>query len=168
MKILFQYLKPYKWLVALTLVLATINTGFSLCDPIILGKLVKLAFDFKKIAEHDFFFKPYNSVMWLLLASIGVAMMSRIAKNFQDYFLNLIIQKFGASVFTDGLKHAMRLPYQDFEDQRSGETLSILTKVRTDTEKFMSSFINILFECKTIRECNPFSKAFSEKICFTS
>ena len=145
MKILFQYLKPYKWLVALTLVLATINTGFSLCDPIILGKLVKLAFDFKKIAEHDFFFKPYNSVMWLLLASIGVAMMSRIAKNFQDYFLNLIIQKFGASVFTDGLKHAMRLPYQDFEDQRSGETLSILTKVRTDTEKFMSSFINILF-----------------------
>ncbi|MEY2829548.1 MAG: hypothetical protein RIQ33_1406 [Bacteroidota bacterium] len=145
MKILIQYLKPYKWLVVFTLILASVNTGFSLCDPIILGKLVKLAFDYSKLSYHDFFYRPYNSVMWLLLASIGVAMVSRIAKNFQDYFLSLIIQKFGANVFTDGLKHAMRLPYQDFEDQRSGETLSILQKVRTDTEKFMTSFINILF-----------------------
>ena len=64
---------------------------------------------------------------------------------FQDYFLNVIIQKFGAKVFTDGLKHAMTLPYQEFEDQRSGETLSVLTKVRADVEKFMINFINILF-----------------------
>jgi ATP-binding cassette subfamily B protein len=76
---------------------------------------------------------------------MGVAMISRIAKNFQDYFLNVIVQKFGARVFTDGLKHAMKLPYQEFEDQRSGETLSVLTKVRADTEKFMNYFINLLF-----------------------
>lgn len=152
MKILFTYLKPYKWLVALVLLLATINTGFSLCDPIILGKLVNLANyyaqEISNASKHDFF----NSFSWknpgviaLLLASITVAMISRIAKNFQDYFLNVVIQKFGANVFTDGLKHAMKLPYQDFEDQRSGETLSILTKVRTDVEKFMNMFINVLF-----------------------
>src|SRR5690606_20970125 len=68
-----------------------------------------------------------------------------IAKAFQDYFVNVIIQKFGATIFTDGLTRAMRLPFQDFEDQRSGETLSILTKVRTDTEKFITSFINVFF-----------------------
>lgn len=84
-------------------------------------------------------------VVFLLLCSIGVAMVSRIAKNFQDYFLNVIVQKFGAKVFTDGLQHAMKLPYQEFEDQRSGETLSILQKVRTDTEKFINNFVNILF-----------------------
>ena len=70
---------------------------------------------------------------------------SRIAKAFQDYFLNLITQKFGATVFTEGLQHAMKLPYQEFEDARSGETLSILQKVRIDTEKFIAAFINILF-----------------------
>ncbi len=43
MKILYQYLKPYKWLVALTLLLATINTSFSLIDPIIFGKIINLA-----------------------------------------------------------------------------------------------------------------------------
>lgn len=155
MKILLQYLKPHKLLVFLVLFLASMNIGFSLFDPIIFGKLVNLAFNIKKsadagtkIAPHDYYWsfawtKP--GVVYLLLCSITVAMISRIAKNFQDYFLNVVVQKFGARVFTDGLQHAMKLPYQDFEDQRSGETLSVLTKVRTDTEKFMNYFINVLF-----------------------
>jgi ATP-binding cassette subfamily B protein len=141
MKIFITYLKPYKWLVGLTLLLAVINTGFSLIDPIILGQMVKLGFNYKNYTQAAFM----TAVLWLVLKSIGVGMMSRIAKNFQDYFLNLIVQKFGANIFTDGLKHAMKLPYQQFEDQRSGETLSILTRVRSDTEKFMNYFINVLF-----------------------
>lgn len=149
MKMLFTYLKPFKWLVFLVLLLTSMNIGFSLIDPIIFGNLVNLANDYVKnsasFTQADFFFKPYNSVMWLLLASIGVAMVSRLAKNFQDYFLNVIIQKFGAKVFTDGLQHAMKLPYQEFEDQRSGETLSVLQKVRIDTERFMSYLVNVLF-----------------------
>jgi ATP-binding cassette subfamily B protein len=172
MKILLHYLKPHKWLVTLVLTLAAINIGFSLVDPIILGKLINLAAyhtDPHFSHWHDFLFakatiteripkinkngavevivksKFLYGMVWLLLASISVAMISRIAKNFQDYFLNVVIQKFGAKVFTDGLQHAMKLPYQLFEDQRSGETLSVLTKVRADVEKFMINFINILF-----------------------
>jgi ATP-binding cassette subfamily B protein len=153
MKILFRYLKPYKWLVALVLLLAAINIGFSLVDPIIFGKLVNLANHFANNRnEYDanrFFWSfkenPHYGVAALLIASISVAMISRIAKAFQDYFLNLITQKFGATVFTEGLQHAMKLPYQEFEDARSGETLSVLQKVRIDTEKFVASFINILF-----------------------
>ncbi len=160
MKILWHYLKPQKWLVFLTLVLAGINIGFSLIDPILLGKLVNLASDYKAhpatFSENNFFWaydsttrdgNPYLllGVFYILLFSVSVAMISRIAKAFQDYFLNLVIQKFGAGVFTDGLQHAMKLPYQEFEDQRSGETLSILTKVRSDVEKFIMNFINILF-----------------------
>ncbi len=141
MKILLQYLKPYKWLVLLTLLLAGINTGFSLIDPIIFGKMTKIAFDYKNYTWPEF----GKAVGWLLLLSISVAMISRIAKAFQDYFFNVITQKFGAKVFTDGLQHAMKLPFHEFEDQRSGETLSILQKVETDTEKFISNFINILF-----------------------
>lgn len=142
-------------MVALVLVLAAINIGFSLIDPIIFGRLVNLANEMIQSARNGAKFSSerfYWSFSWeqpgvvyLLLCSIGVAMISRLAKNFQDYFLNVIVQKFGARVFTDGLQHAMKLPYYEFEDQRSGETLSILQKVRTDTEKFMSNFVNILF-----------------------
>ena len=149
MKILLKYLKPYKWLVALVLTLAAINIGFSLVDPIIFGKLVDLASYHQTkqhFSWHDFLYtktevvitnkdgKPIKQllygIVWLLLASVSVAMISRIAKAFQDYFLNLVTQKFGATVFTDGLKHAMKLPYHDFEDQRSGETLGILQNHR--------------------------------------
>ncbi|RYY53441.1 MAG: ABC transporter ATP-binding protein, partial [Chitinophagaceae bacterium] len=164
MKILFRYLKPQKWLVLAVLLLSGINISFSLFDPIIFGKLVELAGEFfdrtkggQEFTLNSFLFikEPYiNSanrhdilygVVWLLGASITVAMVSRIAKAFQDYFLALITQKFGATIFTDGLQHAMKLPYHDFEDQRSGETLGILQKVRQDTEKFMAMFINVLF-----------------------
>ncbi len=160
MKILLHYLKPHKWLVLFTLLMAGINIGFSLVDPILLGKLVNLAGDFSShklnLGQHEFYWSYLHTtrngnaylqlgVFYILLFSISVAMVSRIAKAFQDYSLNLVIQKFGASVFTDGLKHAMKLPYQEFEDQRSGETLSVLTKVRTDVEKLLSNFINILF-----------------------
>ncbi len=152
MKILLHYLKPHKWLVTLVLSLAAINIGFSLIDPILLGKLINLAnarVNNPEIITGDRFFNSFSwnrpGVWFIVTCSISVAMISRIAKNFQDYFLNVVIQKFGAKVFTDGLQHAMKLPYQQFEDQRSGETLSVLTKVRTDVEKFMINFINILF-----------------------
>lgn len=161
MKVLLHYLKPYKWLVLFTLFLASVNIGFSLIDPIIFGKLVNLANFHQKekigLSQHDYFFGNFSflnqqgkntqayGVVWLLLMSISVAMVSRIAKAFQDYFYNLITQKFGARVFTDGLQHAMKLPYSQFEDQRSGETLSVLQNVRNDTEKFVASFINVLF-----------------------
>ena len=146
MRTLYRYLLPYKWLVMLALLLATINTSFSLLDPIIFGRLVNLAYDYKNHPQHYPVFKTFGiAVMWLLLMSIGVAMISRIAKNFQDYFTNVVVQKFGAKIFTDGLRQVMKLPYADFEDRRSGETLSTLTKVRTDNEKFINNFVNLLF-----------------------
>jgi ATP-binding cassette, subfamily B, bacterial len=145
MHILWKYLQPHRNLVLLTLLLAAINSGFSLLDPIILGQLVKLAFDHQNASTAQGWEQFLPAVLSLLFASVGVAMVSRIAKNFQDYFLNVVVQRFGAQVFTDGLQHAMKLPYQEFEDQRSGETLSILTKVRTDVEKFLNYAINTLF-----------------------
>ncbi len=150
MKILLHYLKPYKWLVALSLFLAAVNQCFSLLDPFFAGKLFDqfiihpLSYDVEgKLprTKTDFIW----GVTGMLGILISVAMVSRIAKAFQDYFSSVVIQKFGAKIFTDGLAHSMKLPYEQFEDQRSGETLSILTKVRTDTERFISSFINVLF-----------------------
>lgn len=156
MRILLLYLKPYKWLVLFALFLAAANQVFSLFAPMISGKLLDLFathphhFDKAKSlprTEHNYLFggDGYHGIFFYLLLLIGTAMVSRIAKAFQDYFVNVVIQKFGATIFTDGLKHSMRLPFQEFEDQRSGETLSILTKVRTDTEKFISSFVNVFF-----------------------
>jgi ATP-binding cassette, subfamily B, bacterial len=146
MKLLLKYLAPYRWLVALSLALAAINQTFSLLDPLFFGKLfdhyIIKAKDFGDSGRQNEFFWGVLGYLGIL---IGVAMVSRIAKAFQDYFSSVVIQKFGASIFTDGLRHSMALPYAEFEDQRSGETLSVLTKVRADTERFISLFVNVVF-----------------------
>ena len=142
MKLLLNYLKQYKWLVVLALVLASINQVFSLLDPWIFKKIVdQYATKAHEYNKTDFI----KGVALLILASMGVAMVSRIAKNFQDYYVNVITQKLGAQIYSDGLKHSLELPYQVFEDQRSGETLGKLQKVRTDVEKLMNAFVNVLF-----------------------
>jgi ATP-binding cassette subfamily B protein len=159
MKILLKYLSRYKGLVFVSFLLAALNTGFSLCDPILFGKLidyVKGVFEKTAVKENingvekiiRYNFSEHEFIMHLLMiigGMVGVAMLSRIAKAFQDYTVNTVIQRFGADVYTDGLKRALQLPYQQFEDQRSGETLAVLQKVRVDSEKFISLFINVLF-----------------------
>lgn len=145
MKILLTYLKQHKNLLILAMVLATINQCFSLCDSIITGKLINNFGD-----AHAKYAGDFNSfskdIVFFLGLSIGAAMMSRIAKNFQDYFTNIVIQRTGAIMYTDGIKKALSLPYKDFEDQRSGETLGKLQKVKSDTEKFVNLFITLVFQ----------------------
>ncbi len=150
MKLLFQYLGRYKLMIFIAIILAAINQSFSLLDPMIAGKLLDrfvnhpLSVDKEGHVGRDL--GTYLSGALVLIgALIGVAMVSRIAKNFQDYTVNVVIQKFGAQLYTDGLRHALRLPYQEFEDQSSGQTLSVLQKVRADCEKFINAFFNVLF-----------------------
>lgn len=142
MKLLINYLKRYRWLVGLALLLASINQVFSLMDPYIFGKILDRFASRPQDYSQDEFLK---GVGLLVGAAVGVAMISRIAKAFQDYFVNLIIQKLGADLFTDGVEHTLKLPFQEFEDQRSGELLNILQKVRSDSERFIFNFINIFF-----------------------
>ena len=142
MKLLFDYLKRYKKLVLLALLLAAINQIFSLLDPMVFRHLVdNYGTNAQQYTKTEFL----KGVGLLILLSMGFAMVSRIAKNFQDYYVNVITQKLGAQIYSDGLKHSLEMPYQVFEDQRSGETLGKLQKVRTDVEKLIFSFVSILF-----------------------
>ena len=101
----------------------------------------KYATKFQQYSTGEFF----RGVGVLLLAAVGVAFVSRVAKNFQDYYVNVITQKLGAQIYSDGIKHSLELPYYQFEDQRSGQTLGVLQKVRSDVERLISASINILF-----------------------
>jgi ATP-binding cassette, subfamily B, bacterial len=142
MKLLYAYLRNYKGLVALALVLATINQVFSLLDPLIFRHVIdEYATRFQEYSTREFF----RGVSLLLAAAVGVAFVSRVAKNFQDYFINVITQRLGAQLYSDGIRHSLELPYSVFEDQRSGETLGRLQKVRTDVEKLIATSINVLF-----------------------
>jgi ATP-binding cassette subfamily B protein len=142
MKLLYAYLRNYWGLVALALALATVNQVFSLLDPLIFRHVIdEYATRFKEYSTGEFF----RGVSLLLGAAVGVAFVSRVAKNFQDYYINVITQRLGAQLYSDGIRHSLELPYSVFEDQRSGETLGRLQKVRTDVEKLIATSINVLF-----------------------
>jgi len=142
MKIFYHYLKKYWKLCVLTLVLAAINQIFSLLDPYIFRHVID-----NYATKPDLYTKAefFHGIGILLLAIVGVAFVSRTAKNFQDYFLNGISQRVGADLYRDGVAHSLSLPYSVFEDERSGETLGKLQKARQDTEKLIAAIVNVLF-----------------------
>src|SRR5258708_18513577 len=144
MRLLLSYLRRHWPLVAVALVLASINQVFSLLDPAIfrhvIDDYVTKAGDYTS-RHHDF----VVGVLKLFGLMVGAAFVSRVAKNFQDYFLNVIIQRVGARLYADGVRHSLSVPFAVFEDQRSGETLGKLQKVRADVEKFISAFVNVIF-----------------------
>ncbi|MFC5272259.1 ABC transporter ATP-binding protein [Adhaeribacter terreus] len=142
MCILWNYLKPYRSLVFLSLMLAAISQILALYDPVIFGKIID------KYATPPFILSSEERVkgaLGLMLLAVIIALISRLAKAFQEYLTNMVVQKFGVQIFNDGLKQTLRLSYQEYADQNSGETLSILQRVRRDTERFITAFINILF-----------------------
>jgi ATP-binding cassette subfamily B protein len=139
---LWKYLKPQKRLIVAALILAAVSQLLNLCDPIIFGKIIDdYALNPDNIAENAL----VAGVLFWLGVAVAIALFARFAKTFQDYFAQLAVQQFGMHIYNDGLEQTLRLSYDEFEDQRSGETLSILQKVRSDTQDFFNGFINVLF-----------------------
>lgn len=140
MHILWTYLKPHWRLGLLALLLAGISQVLALVDPIIFGKIIdgvtsRRPDDTELVAR----------VLRLLGLAVLVAVLSRLAKALQEYVTRLVVQKLGVAIFNDGLRHLLRLKFQEFEDLRSGEMLALLQKVRADSERFINTFINTAF-----------------------
>lgn len=142
MQIVWKYIGPLRWWVALSLLLAAVAQVLTLVDPLIFGLII----DRYALNPED---RPDGELIrgalgWLLVAA-GIALAARLSRTLQDYVLAMVVQKFGMQIFNDGLRQTLRLSYQEFEDRSSGQTMAMLQKVRTDTERFMYAFVNILF-----------------------
>ena len=142
MSVLWKYLKPQRWLIVVALILAGISELLNLVDPLIFGKIID-----------DYALNPGNSpeevlvkgVLFWLSVAVSVAVLAEVTATFQDYFTRLAVQKFGMQIFNDGLQQTLRLSYNEYEEQRSGEMLAVLQDVRADTQTFINLFINVVF-----------------------
>src|ERR1700712_1213553 len=142
MKLIWKYLKPHKKLILLSLVLAGGAQLLNLIDPVIFGNIIdKYASGKNEQPEKQ----QLSGVLYWLLLALGIALLSKFLKALQDYFTRKAVAKFGMNIFNDGLKQTLRLSFQEYEESRSGTTLSVLQKVKTDAERFINSFINVLF-----------------------
>jgi ATP-binding cassette subfamily B protein len=142
MHLLREYLARWKHLVFAALLLATVNQVFSLLDPQVFRLIVDRYATHMTAMPANVFVK---GVLILLLAYVGVALVSRIAKNFQDYFVNVISQRVGARLYERSVSHSLSLPYAVFEDQRSGEILQVMHKARADAQQLITNVVNMIF-----------------------
>jgi ATP-binding cassette subfamily B protein len=142
MGFIYSYLKPYRNLLLLALFCATVNQVFSLLDPQIFRIIIdRYISNFSDFSRNEFI----SGVGLLLLASIGVAMVSRVAKNIEDYLSNMLTQKIGMRLYQKTLSHLFTLPYKIFEDQQSGQILEKLLKARQNIQTFIANMITIFF-----------------------
>lgn len=142
MKIIWKYLKPFKNWLFLAMGLAAIAQVLEMIDPIIFGKIIdNFAVNTDGRSQQEL----VSGALQLLALAVGIALLARLAHVFTDYVTRLVVQKFGLSIFDEGLKQTLRLPYHEFEETSSGHVLSVLQKVRNDNERFIGSFINSLF-----------------------
>lgn len=142
MQLLWKYLRTHRGLIFLSLLLAGAAQLLSLVDPLIFGKIID---DYAMAPAARTQQESVRGVLFWLGIALGIALLARVAKAFQEYFTRLAVARFGMQIFNDGLRQTLRLSFEEFEESRSGETLSVLQKVKTDTERFVTSFINILF-----------------------
>ena len=129
-------------MIILSLSLATVSQLLSLLDPVIFGKIIddystnKLGLDQSELI---------SQVIYWLIVALAIALIARLCKSLQELLTRRAVASFGMNIFNDGLKQTLRLAFQEFEENRSGGTLSVLQKVKTDAERFINAFINILF-----------------------
>lgn len=142
MKILWKYLKPHRGLIALSLFLAGLAQLLNLLDPVIFGHIIdEYSTNKNNLGERQLI----TEITYWLLIALGIAIVAKLFKAVQEFITREAVARFGMGIFNDGLKQTLRLSFQEFEESRSGTTLSVLQKVKTDAERFINAFINILF-----------------------
>lgn len=142
MKIFLKYLKEEKVILSLSLVAAAVNQIFSLFNPQIFGRIIdnyaSQVGQFTQIA----FIKGVGA---LLLLYVLFALVSRIAKAFQDYFVSVVSEKVGTSLYAKSVAYMFGLPFAVFEDQQSGSLLQKMQQARDKTKKLIGDMVNIGF-----------------------
>jgi ATP-binding cassette subfamily B protein len=137
-----KYLSKHKKILSLSLLFAAINQIFSLLNPQVFRIIIDTyASNFQEYAQNEFII----GVGLLLLLYIGVALISRMAKAFQDYYVNVVSERVGTGMYNSSVGHVFALPFRVFEDEQSGSILQKLQKARDNAKKLITDAINIGF-----------------------
>ncbi len=142
LNVILPHIKKHKKVIFLAFFTVFLQQVFSLVDPQIFRLII------------DNYITKYHALSWdtflygtlgLLLLSMVVALMARISKHLQNYYVSATSQKMGAGMYAQSISHVLNLPYEIFEDERSGDLLEKLQKARLDLQNFIVVAINMAF-----------------------
>ena len=141
-KIILPYIKKYKKVIFLAFATVFLQQLFSLLDPQIFSYMI----DHYVVKYANFSWNAFlYGVLGLLLLSMLNALAARISKHLQNYYVSSASQKIGAGIYAASIASVLSLPYEIFEDERSGDVLEKLQKARLDIQNFTVILINMAF-----------------------
>jgi ATP-binding cassette, subfamily B, bacterial len=142
MRLLFRYLRPDWRAIALALIFAAVGQVSGMLEPLIVRYVIDtFALRVDQYSAAEFL----GGVGLLLLGTVAANLAARATKSVQEYYVNVVKQRLGTRLYGEGIRHTLQLPYSALEDHRSGETLAVLHKARTDAERLVMVSINLLF-----------------------
>jgi ATP-binding cassette subfamily B protein len=140
MRLLLAHLKPYKAALVMTLALATVNQFLLLVEPQLLRLMVdRYVMRAASLTPQQFF----RGVAGLVAAAVIVALVARVLRSVQEFSIQAVAQRVGASLYSDVLAHALLLPFRVLEDQRSGELLERMERARTDARGAVTQIVQL-------------------------
>lgn len=140
--IILPHIKGHKRIIFLAFFTVFLQQIFSLADPQIFRLIIdNYITKFNELSLNSFF----AGTIGLLLLSMAIALLARISKHLQNYYVSSASQKMGAGIYAQSVGHLLSLPYEIFEDERSGDLLEKLQKARTDLQQFIVMGINVAF-----------------------
>ena len=137
MALLLQYLKKHWSYVLLALFLAAVNQIFSLLDPLIF-RLHHRRIRHEISSVHDTPVSEWREPATGRRRRCGIYFAA--CEEFSGLLCQCRHPANRRQLYADGVERSLSLPYAVFEDQRSGETLGKLQKVRNDVERFINVF----------------------------
>jgi ATP-binding cassette subfamily B protein len=147
MRRLLQYMKPYKWRVALALVMVAIVTPLELAPPLIFLKAIDSYFvpALKHLIPET---SAWTGIGWLSLILLGVLVFDFLAQYIQIRIMQRVGQQTMYDMRGEIFGHLQRLPMSYFDRNPVGR---LVTRVTTDVDA-----LNDLFAAGVVTMINDF------------
>ncbi len=124
MKRLIAYMKPYYFMMAISLIFAILSTVFMVLGPDILGKAVtELSNGFIGKVQGNGAIN-FNRISRILLFLLGLYLVSTLCNGIQRWIMAGISQKVSFNLRSSMVKKMNRLPFAYYDRQSHGEVLS--------------------------------------------
>jgi ATP-binding cassette subfamily B multidrug efflux pump len=147
MRRLLQYMKPYKWRVALALVMVAIVTPLELAPPLIFQKGIDNYFvpELKGLITEA---SAWSGIGWLSLLLLAVLVFDFLAQYIQIRIMQRVGQQTMYDMRREIFSHMQRLPMSYFDRNPVGR---LVTRVTTDVDA-----LNDLFAAGVVTMINDF------------
>ena len=147
MRRLLQYMKPYKWRVALALVMVAIVTPLELAPPLVFQKGIDKYFvpELKGLITEA---SAWSGIGWLSLLLLAVLTFDFLAQYIQIRIMQRVGQQTMYDVRREIFGHMQRLPMSYFDRNPVGR---LVTRVTTDVDA-----LNDLFAAGVVTMINDF------------